>query len=206
MNGRERWDFLDKFDANLLYQYAEGASVKYHTTYFNSANDMYYLIWFVFRHVLNCKSYEEALKYAQVQTFQKYGIIKSLYYEEEEQKKNLLTIGDKEFGVININVYTSSLFKKEKSSKKSKTQKTIEFILDVLYHRYNYLEELECYIKHFGKADKVPSKQPVPVIEAKEILKKSITYMKRCPKYEGLLKQHQKTRKEILGDCYYEIK
>lgn len=207
MNGREYWNFLDEWNPNLLYQYAKHHHVPNETCQLTgSTSETYYLIWFVYRYVLECRTYEEALKYADEKIFSKYGISDSLFYRgyemAEGKKERLLSIGSEEFGTITIKVSERSFYQ---SNNKSRIQNTIEFLLDIIYHRYNYLEQIECYIKHFSKPGVYPAKQPVAVITAKKILKSSVEALKNRPVFAEVLALHQSTRKDILGEFYYDL-
>lgn len=207
MNGREYWKFLDEWNPNLLYQYARNHNRTNETCQLTgSTSETYYLIWFVFRYVLDCKTYEEALKYADESTFSKYGISDSLFYRSyemaEEKTERLIAIGSEEFGKVIIKISEKSFYQ---SSNKSRIQNTIEFLLDIIYHRYNYLEQIECYIRHFSKPGVFPAKQPVAVITAKKILKTGVAALREKPAYREVLALHESTRKDILGEFYYEI-
>lgn len=200
MNGREYWDFLDEWKPNLLYQYAEGSGYKFNPIYLTSSQNAYYLMWFVYRYVLNCTTLDEALEHANVSTMQEYNLIRivnNLSYQDKTSA-SLINFGTEQFGKVEISSPRSA-------SDNKKIVKCICIILEVLYNRYNYLEQLECCIKHFGRANAPASRQAAIVIQAKEIIRNSIEYMRKHPKYEGLLLQHRQTRKEILGDCYYEL-
>lgn len=211
MNGREYWNFLDNWNPNLLYQYARyqgTANQSCHIT--GDTTETYYLIWFVFRYVLECETYEDALKHADITVFKKYGIADALIlhnYEKTEEKKDLvLSIGSEEFGKIIIKISEGNLYKSNKSKQlQGRLQNTIEYLLDIIYHRYNHLEQLECYIRHFSKSGVYPAKQPTAVIEAKKIVKKSVEAMKAYPVLQEVLALHRSTRKDILGEFYYEV-
>lgn len=202
MNGREYWDFLDEWKPNLLYQYAEGSGQKYNTTYLTSSENAYYLIWFVYKYVLDCKTLEEALQYANLETLNDYHLIRAFQttYFHNKSQGSLISFGNAYFGTVEF-----SSAKSQKEAGEAKIIKCLCLVLEILYNRYNYLEQLECCVKHFGRANACASRQAAPVIKAKEIIRSSIDYMQKDTRYEEMLNQHKATRKEILGDCYYEL-
>ncbi|MBR0542356.1 MAG: hypothetical protein IJK26_09150 [Clostridia bacterium] len=200
MNGREYWDFLDEWKPNLLYQYAEGSSQKYnHTAYLTTSQNAYYLIWFVYRYVLECETLEAALQYANLKTLNDYSLLR-VFRARAELENSLIVFGNPQFGLLEF-----GSAKSQKEAGEAKIVKCLCLVLEILYNRYNYLEQLECCVKHFGRANACASRQSAPVIKAKEIIKNSINYMQKDARYEEMLNQHKATRKEILGDCYYEL-
>lgn len=135
------WDFLDEMDKNLLYTYAEVMSGKRKQiqssksyTEKRSEDDeirtaeetrrrAYYLIWFVYRYVLNCQTLDEAMEYANEETFRKFHL-----YSFSTSNS-----------AIYIGTYKEICFRKAED---------IPVILEILYNRYDFFEQLECFIRH----------------------------------------------------------
>lgn len=187
----EYWDFLDKFNGNLLYNCA--GSKKYT---FADMNEVYYYIWFLYRYVLGCETLEEALQYANAKTMKELGIGRCFITKEDQ--KSTLVLGNEAFGTLVLCTHDVG----------KKPVIFLKIVLEILYGRYNYLEQLECYIKYFGNnkpLSKYEYKQPAAVREAKTVLKNSLEYMKQHSGFEEILQTYQETRKDILGECFYEI-
>lgn len=123
------WTFLDKINFNLLYEYADVlAGAK---TYINlhSADEeerkmkAYYLIHFVYRYVLCLDRLEDALRHTDEATLTKYHLKhfldhRYLYVGIGENKRPFYKLSD-----MNI-------------------------ILEILYNRYDFWEQLECFCRH----------------------------------------------------------
>ena len=187
----EYWDFLDEFNGNLLYNCA--GSKKYT---FADMNEVYYYIWFLYRYVLGCETLEEALQFANAKTMKELNIGRC--FITKEHRKNVLVLGSEEFGTLVLCAHDAY----------KKLVIFLKIVLEILYRRYNYLEQIECYIRYFGDnkpLSKYEYKQPVAVREAKIVLKNSLDYMEHHTGFEEMLQTYYKTRKEILGECYYEI-
>lgn len=125
------WDFLDVEDMNLLYTYAEvlfGKRKQIQSAKGESENlekkrkRAYYLIWFVYRYLLRCDTLEKAMHYADNETLYKYKL--HTYFQHLS-----LYIGDSQ----NICM--------------RKTE-DIGIALEILYNRYNYIEQYDCFIRH----------------------------------------------------------
>lgn len=137
------WDFLDVMDKNLLYEYAKvmsGQKKQLHMDDHSEKEDSYYedirrleqrrktayyLIWFVFRYLLGCKTYEETIPYQTKEILQKYKVfsyIKNDYiYIDADGKITLHKLED------------------------------ICIALEIIYHRYGLFEQMECYIRNTKK-------------------------------------------------------
>lgn len=155
------WDYLDEIDFNLLYSYADvikGKGKQIHLTCNNIEKKSdsydfrdkefaniriaiarkrraYYLIWFIYRYVLNCKTYEEAKPYMNKETLSKYRIesyVRNHIYLGADEDNHPLPNG------INISFIKIKLQQIE----------DIEIILDILYNRYDFFEQFECFIRH----------------------------------------------------------
>ena len=140
------WGYLDKLDYNLLYTYAKGfvtnngrfciekfcVSPKEEVTEESVINDAevrrqtaLYIIWCVFRHILNCKTLQEAEMLATTENMQKYKIANLL------RKRHIF------IGVYGINeIY---LYKHEEGD--------INVILEILYNRYDLMGQMECFAR-----------------------------------------------------------
>lgn len=155
------WDFLDKFDKNLLYYYADTlANGRPLSISFcrdkceseleairqaeNRRNQIYYLIWFVFRYVLKCKTLDEALQIADENLFRKFGFV---------------TMAD---GTGKCNLSENLYIGADKEIKLYKPE-DIPTILEILYNRYDFFEQIECFKrnaskKRGNKSDKIKTK------------------------------------------------
>ncbi len=187
----EYWDFLDEFDSNLLYNCA--GSKKYT---FADTNEVYYYIWFLYRYVLGCETLEQALQYATAKTMKELDIGRC--FITKAHQKSTLVLGNEAFGTLVL--CTHDVGKKPVTF--------LKIVLEILYKRYNYLEQIECYIKYFGEnkpLSKYEYKQPAAVREAKTVLKNSLVYMERHSEYKKILQEYQASRKAVLGGCYYEL-
>ena len=82
------WEYLDNFDKNLLYLYSRSLlqeKNKFFGTFQSFCGEKseyaekkkkigFYLIWVVFRYVLKCETYQEAIKYATKENLKKYNL------------------------------------------------------------------------------------------------------------------------------------
>lgn len=152
------WSFLDKLDKNLLYVYAKSLNVK-GATYFSRVlfdttykfegdvyqkeekkelylaekwrETAYYLLWFVYRYVLGCETYEDAVKYATLEILEKYKLAHFF-------KKRHIYIGVYKTNAIYLyNLYSDKT-----------NMEDVKIALDILYNRYDFCEQLECYVRH----------------------------------------------------------
>lgn len=134
------WKFLEIVDKNLLYNYAQviDGSMKQlqdsksHRGGLSESEELmiaqqrrdnaYYLIWFVYRYVLQCKTLEDTIPYANEETLKKYRLNSYII-------NNYLYVGiDKDI-----------CFRKSED---------INIILEILYNRYGFFEQMECFIRH----------------------------------------------------------
>ena len=91
---------------------------------------VYYLIWFVYYYVLQCKTLDEALKQDHHKVLQEWGLYKFIY------NKYIYLGGDA--CILPLN-----------------REKDVAIILEILYNRYSVIEQFECYLRHYGdKKDK----------------------------------------------------
>lgn len=128
------WDYLDKMNHNLLYKYADVISGKrrhFHNTdsekdaSFNAEEkkkNACYLIWFVYRYILQCKTLEETVPYQNEEILKKY-------------KLTSFFINDAIF-ICNDDIH----FRKKTED--------IAIILEILYGRYTLWEQFDCFIRN----------------------------------------------------------
>lgn len=145
------WKYLDRFNGNILYSYAYNEGFK--SIYSNDEKSVesikeennkriFYLIHFVYRYVLGCKSYEETIPYQTQEILKKYNLEKFFFNpnkSDSTRNKGIpveLTIGNELIGFIRF-TYNSKTFHK----------RDIEVVLKILYYRYNLPEQIDCYIK-----------------------------------------------------------
>lgn len=127
------WDFLDKENYNLLYTYADVLIGKKKNLVWYSKdkedvkNNAYYLIWFVYFYVLNCKTLEQALAQKE------HGAIFKKYHLSPFLNNCVLYVGGGE--------RTQPFY----------LETDIPIILEILYNRYDYLEQLVCFSNHTVK-------------------------------------------------------
>ena len=144
------WSFLDKVDKNLLYLYARDLLRDSRTPIFLQLytyttqevadeercdlmnaearrKNAYYIIWFVFRYVLGCDTLEKALQCATQETMDTYMLTSLLH-------KRHIYIGV--YGINEVYLY-----------KHKEGENDLHIVLDILYHRYDFFEQLECFIQ-----------------------------------------------------------
>ncbi len=141
------WGFLDNMDKNLLYLYAKSLakpnSKAFYQSFFNAVvqtgNDerdehiiaekkceaAYYLIWFVYRHILNCATLADALVYADETVLRRFKL--THFFE-----KRCLFIGV--YGIDEIYLYKYK-------------ENDLKIVLEILYKKYNFFQQLECFLK-----------------------------------------------------------
>ena len=127
------WDFLDKMDKNLLYRYAETLSgvTRFFLATDSEIGEHYqreqkkriclYLIWFVYRYVLQCERLEQTIPYQTEEILKKYKLFSML---------------------INKNIFLCNeeiLFYKLED---------IAIILEILYGKYSLWEQFDCFIRN----------------------------------------------------------
>ena len=143
------WKYLDEMNMNLLYRYAKVLSgqskqlcalIKGETEQQadeRKCKEGFYLIWFVYRYVLNCKTFEETLVYANEKTLKEYKLC-NLF------NQCYMYIGiDKEI-----------VFRKCTD---------ILPVLEIVYNRYLLFEQIDCVrryasIKRIKQCEKIKTK------------------------------------------------
>ena len=131
------WSFLDEPNWNLLYtyagilagnrQYLTNKETCYHSKYdygidAERKHIACYLIWITYRYILNCKTLEETIPYQNQETLKRFHLLGLII-----QKRIYVGI-DKEID-----------FRKAED---------IGMILEILYYRYNFIEQMECFIRN----------------------------------------------------------
>lgn len=128
------WKYLDTFQSNLLYIYCDCLENRTESVRLNdkksdfgfsceeSNNRIYYIIWFVFRYCLGCETLEEALQQDLEQVLEDYRLrqffsARRIYIGSEDYK-------------IKLNNATNDL----------------PLVLEIIYGRYDVIEQLECFI------------------------------------------------------------
>ncbi len=119
------WRYLEYMDKNLLYEYA--GSLADPTGRMSCAvigedgeqkkRSAFYLIWFVYRHVLGCRTLEETKAYQNEETLRRYRL--NVLF-----KDCVLYVGD-----MDIVFHASS---------------DIGIVLEILYGRYGLIKQIEC--------------------------------------------------------------
>lgn len=127
------WDYLDRMNHNLLYKYAAVLSGKKRHFYNTDAEkdvsvnaeekkkNACYLIWFVYRYILQCETLEETVPYRNEDILKKYKL-KSLLKHE-------------------------TVFICNDEIRFRKTE-DIAIILEILYGRYTLWEQFDCFIRN----------------------------------------------------------
>ena len=140
------WGYLDELDCNLLYTYAKGFAKcsgrfcmeKIHisdeeekseqeqlTSAERKRQTALYIIWCVFRHVLGCRTLEEAEASATEEVLRKYKLVSLL----KNRHIYIGVYGDNE-------IY---LYKYDEGD--------INVILEILYNRYDMMAQMECFVR-----------------------------------------------------------
>lgn len=178
------WSYLDKMDKNLLYVYAKGLGQDnrvhlsrqlFDLNNYEGANNetmseiysaekwlktAYYLLWFVFRYVLGCKTLAEAEQAASISILKQYNLL--LFF-----KKRHIYVGV--YGINAVYLYNVS----------EDYMEDVKIALEIVYNRYNYFEQLDCFMRRSQKYQSVK--------KCKRILDESI----------GLVQHKQSCKPEI---------
>lgn len=160
------WDYLDKMDKNLLYSYAlllastsprvcfqgmhtrkssdeEVTEQETHEKEVQDRNIGFYLIWFVYRYILNCRTLDEALARPMDEALEKYRL-KQIFISGSRR----LYIG------IDRDI---QLYKPE----------DMPIILEILYKRLGFWEQLDLFIEKAGGKNGKKSIRQTRCLEAK---------------------------------------
>lgn len=178
---RDIWGFLDKMDKNLLYLYVSNlANGNRKSLYLPSETGVssrdevinaekrrksaFYLIWFVYRWVLGCETLEQAEQYANEETLKRYNLT-SLF--GHNQKRIYIGV----YGVNEIYLYDY------KSG-------DLNIVLEILYNRYDFIEQLECYIRRTQETTRKNRFRCVRVLE------ETVEMMKGKAKFADVLERY----------------
>lgn len=149
----------DKADFGLLYEYAltlTGSTSKLEPSYCDASittwkNVGFYLTYFVFRYVLDCKSYEEALEVLSLDVLERYSI-KHFY---TKPGRMMIGIGSEEIGMTEEEIKESGIptFEAELSGNQSEPAILwgAEVALDILYHDIPPEKQVETALAHPSK-------------------------------------------------------
>lgn len=191
-DAHKMWDFLDKMDKNLLYLYASkltknGRNQSFYTP--SNTGDAerdelldaeakrksaFYLIWFVYRWVLGCENLEQAERYANAETLRKFKLSPLFGHN---QKRIFIGI----YGINEIYLYDYK-------------HGDLNIVLEILYNRYDLIEQLECYIRRTQGTSRKNRFRCVKVLE------ETLEMMKGNQKFAGVLEQYYERRKEENQD------
>ena len=124
------WDFLDKMNYNLLYSFAD--NIAGNTTYnmwnskdeYEQKQNILYLIWFIYRYILGCETLEEALKLDGIAILSYFNLYTTCF------TRGQIFLGGGELKIC--------------LSRKN----DVQIILEILYNRYGFLEQLDCFYRH----------------------------------------------------------
>lgn len=201
MTGREVWDFLDDFKKNLIYDYVINYNNKNNNSYTKTAEEKEmeykaraYIVYFIYRYVLKCETFEQAESLVTIDNLKKYKLY--LYFKSdrstEENAKRIFSVGNEMFGTVFLS---------------SRTEEGIvlnaKIFLEILYNRYNYLEQLNLVIKRYSECRMAKHKvYQQKISQLIGILDRSIEFMSNHENYySGVIERYNKT---ITGDlmCY----
>lgn len=124
------WNYLDKPNKNLLYQYVNSLATNGYAQWREAdnqevnKNNAYYIIWFVYRYVLGCDTLEKALSQNHIEVLSQYKLGRSMF---SEHSVLYIDVGDKSVKFWDI--------------------RDIYIVLEILYNRYNLIEQLQCFIR-----------------------------------------------------------
>lgn len=149
------WDYLDKMDKNLLYMYAailtgqqkqlhlfnrseeELTDAEIHKREVQAKNNGFYMVWFVYRHVLGCETLEEALALDALEVIETYGLkpfISSVSLKQAKSRHAKLYVGiDKDIPLWKV--------------------EDMAIVLEILYKRLDFWEQLDCFIRRAGTSE-----------------------------------------------------
>lgn len=151
------WNFLDTVDFNTLYNYAEvlkgnGKQIHSSCNFLEQDDDIcekeireirknmerkkraWYLIWIAYRYILNCPDLESARPYMNKETL-------DMLYLKPHIKAIYLGVDDE-----NLVLPSGIILSLRKIW--CRNDEDIEIILEILYNRYNFYEQFECFIRH----------------------------------------------------------
>lgn len=167
------WSYLDKPNHNLLYMYAralgkEGGEAHYQRLFDIPQTDneelremyyaeerrktAYYIIWFAFRYVLECKTLEEARWNANREIMKKLKLNGFFV-----PKYKYIFIGA--YGLNEIYLYRPE---------------DLNIVLEIIYNRYDFFQQLECYIRLTEGTNRTSRNRCIKTMQQyKEILRRA---------------------------------
>lgn len=178
------WSFLNKMDKNLLYLYARGVTKQDKESHFmqlyspedtgdEERNEMLksemkrqtalYIIWFVYRYILSCETFEEAEKYVT---------------PEISKQFKLNSLFQHYYIYIGVNGTENEIRFWNNGELEMKV------VLEILYNRYNFFEQLECYIRRTEGTKKKTRSRCI------RILKETLEIVKNNPEYEAMYQKY----------------
>lgn len=184
------WSYLDRLDKNLLYMYAAMLMKRgNHQLYIPSdtgneeRDDMlnaeakrksaFYIIWFVYRYVLGCRTLEEAQEHTDADTLKTFRLT-SLF----ERNKRRIYIGA--YGLNEIYLYDYK-------------GGDLDIVLEILYNRYDFFEQLECFLRRTQGTARTLRFRCIEAIE------QSVEMMRGNAKYDEILGRYEARKRERSG-------
>lgn len=181
------WTFLDEINKNFLYVYTrglakKGSEIHYQGIYsvekgeFKERDEFInaeakkktalYIIWFVFRYVLKCKTLKETEQFANEEILRKFKLL-SLFINR------YIYIGI--YGINEIYLY--------------KYNDDLGIVLEILYNRYDFFEQLKCFARRTEGTKRLTRNRCLKAIEqSKEMMRGNL----KCAK---ILKKHETNEK-----------
>lgn len=194
MNGREVWDFLDDFKKNLICNYIITYKSNNKRNIIETVEEQElgyqktkaYMMYFIYRYVLKCETFEQAEKLVTVENLKKY----KLYFQfksnrsREEKDKKLFSVGNDMFGTVFLG-----------SRVDAGIVLNAKIFLEILYNRYNYLEQINLVIRRYSTCKMAKNKTyQQKVTELIGILDRSIEFMSNHETYYGgVIDRYNKT-------------
>lgn len=123
------WRYLEKMDRNLLYEYAQTLSGDRQRMALPEDKeqmmfDAYYIIYFVYKYILSCDTLSEVYRYTDISTIKAYHI---------DKFASRIYVG---YGINSIHLGYGN----------------ITTILEILYNRYSFFEQMECLYRNTSNA------------------------------------------------------
>lgn len=193
MDGREVWDFLDDFKKNLICNYMITYNIKSKgkaTATIEEQEMGYkakaYIMYFVYRYVLKCETFEQAEDLITVENLKKYKLYYwfKCYSSKKENMERLFIVGNDMFGTVFLG-----------SRIDDGIVLNAKLVLEILYNRYNYLEQISLAIKRYSTCKMAKNKvYSEKINEMIGILDRSLEFMSNHEKYYGgVIDRYNKT-------------
>lgn len=134
------WNYLDEMNRNLLYKYFDLLSGKEKQINYTKdkdnedlddikCKDGFYLIWFLYRYILGCETLEQAWEHDHEEVLKKY----KLYWSYLHKKRIYIGLNRE------ILLYQPA---------------DVRVILEIVYKRYNVIQQIECFIVHTNETQR----------------------------------------------------